>query len=163
MSASPTFNINLDAWQGSCTTVIQALITDAPTWSASAQQILTHPNPVGPRLGPQWPHWLQHVQQDRCFWCQGLLRSTTRTLDHVIPYQSVYWHRSIRLEQLLSLRISHAACNQAYARWRASRDPAILTTLDADRWHHIQQRIRETPWLQLLARSHVRPPGTIAS
>ncbi|WP_020373830.1 hypothetical protein [Sulfobacillus thermosulfidooxidans] len=84
------------------------------------------------------------VQDGRCYWCQRSMRFSEATLEHVIPFGSPIWTRLRPLEQLLSFRMSHAACNRAYNTWRLA-DLRHATAMDLWRLRHIRHLLRQDP------------------
>lgn len=76
-----------------------------------------------------------------CVWCGQPIGRAAITVEHVIPLSSPVWTLMTPLEQLLSLRVSHRACNQAYAHWRR-RHQRTAQAADLWRWRAIRRILR---------------------
>lgn len=81
------------------------------------------------------------LDDGRCCWCRRPLGLSAMTVEHVIPAGSPVWARLTPLEQLLSLRVSHAACNKAYRRWRQTHRQEAQAA-DLRRWRAIRRILR---------------------
>ncbi|WP_146038943.1 hypothetical protein [Sulfobacillus sp. hq2] len=107
-------------------------------------------------MPPIWRAQLAAVQAGRCFWCGQPWTATTVSVEHVVPYASALWAHAPRLEQLLSLRLSHQACNHAYNAWRLTQAAPRLAALDTRLLRQVRQGIAQSPTLQLAAYHHYR-------
>ncbi len=99
-------------------------------WNAWLHAACDQGNPLAQHWVRQTGEWSQrHVAKplkralwtvfDRaCVWCGQPIGPADLTVEHVIPAGSPAWERMTPLDQLLSLRVSHRACNHAYRRWR---------------------------------------------
>jgi len=143
------FYVGMARWRRSLQRIVEPLAPRLGANQSPWTEIFGAPAPIRHRVGEPWLDWLAMAQQDRCFWCQHPLRKNARTLEHVLPYESTTWRQATRVEQLLSLRLSHEACNHAYAAWRKHADPDRLAVMDAQLLHGVQQAMGREPIFRL--------------
>lgn len=157
-SSLPHFHVGANRWRSSLAALLTPLI---PLLDANVQpwtMVFAQSNPVNGRVRSHWTQWLLQAQHGRCFWCQGVLTAQSTTVEHVLPYRGDTWGALSRVEQLLTLRVSHAFCNQAYAGWRGQQDAATLAAMDARMLHLVHSAIRRHPILQLYGYQQPRAP-----
>lgn len=157
------YQLDLPAWEQSLQAIVDPLIPALDRPHTPWQTIFTwcHQPRTSRRAAPPalWVDWLTRIQDHTCFWCH--LRMASRpahSVEHVIPLGSPIWERMTRIEQLLTLRISHPRCNHGYRRWRATQSPPDLQDLDHQRWTAVQAMIARIPLLTLYAYDQYRIP-----
>jgi len=144
------FHVGSARWRNSLDAIIAPLIPLLDTHIEPWSRIFGHPYAITTRqIRSPWHAWLYESQRGRCFWCHHPSSLKTITIEHVLPYEGPFWPAVSRVEQLLSLRLSHRACNMAYAVWRSKQDPALLHAMDSHLLHLIQQAIRAHPIFQI--------------
>lgn len=79
------------------------------------------------------------------------------SLEHVLPYHGQWWPQLSRMEQLLSLRLSHITCNQDYRAWRDLQSPNRLSNMDTKLVAVIRRAIHAEPLLQLYDQIQYHP------
>ncbi len=163
MSQTPAFYVGSARWTRSLTAVVDVLRQQLARPRRNLPMLLARSYGTPHDLGPQWRALLATAQDGRCFWCGQPMTSHTATLEHVLPYQGPWWPRLSRLEQLLSLRLSHAVCNRAYRTWREGQHAARLTHMDQMLVRHIQRIIAAQPLLQLYEGGQYHPDRPASS
>jgi len=143
------FYVGMARWCRSLQRIIEPLVPRLGANQSPWTEIFGAQAPIRHRVGEPWLDWLARAQQDRCFWCQHPLRKNARTLEHVLPYESTTWRQATRMEQLLSLRLSHEACNHAYAAWRQHIDGERLASMDAQLLQRVQRMVDREPIFRL--------------
>lgn len=158
MSNLRTFYVGSARWTRSLSTVVGALLTQLAQPNRDIRTLIARPYGTPYDLGPQWRAMLANAQDGRCFWCGHPMTAHTATLEHVLPYRGRWWSQLSRLEQLLSLRLSHAACNRAYRTWREAQPATRLARMDQILVRRIQRTIAKQPLLQLYDAGQYHPP-----
>ena len=136
-------------WRASLSAIVTPLIplldADVSPWP----RIFWQPYAVNRHVPAAWLAWLQKAQDHRCFWCGGVLSRRTATVEHVLPYGEAVWRRMARVEQLVSLRVSHSACNTAYAAWRREQPADRLVCMDDQLVRILGHTVQAHPIFQL--------------
>lgn len=143
------FHVGSARWRASLDALITPLIPLLDAHIAPWPSVFASPYAVRRQIGTLWTAWLRQAQGGRCFWCQGRLFAGRTTIEHVLPYNSRGWQGASRIEQLLSLRVSHPACNRAYAQWRSRQPNARLEAMDRALLRLVRQAIRSHPVFRL--------------
>ncbi|NMP25084.1 hypothetical protein [Sulfobacillus harzensis] len=152
------FHVGVARWRQSLAEIVTPLIPLLDAQIEPWPGVFGSPYAITTRqIRSPWTAWLHQAQHGRCFWCHNPLSTKTSTVEHVLPYEGAIWPTASRVEQLLSLRLSHSACNTAYAAWRAQQNPAALQAMDERLLHLIQQTIRAYPIFQLYGYQQHRP------
>lgn len=154
---SRSYYVGAARWRQSLVTLVDPLVFAMDSDPARWQWLFAAPHGARRPIGPSWMHWLDQAQDHRCFWCHQPLTASTATVEHVLPYGDAWWPRLTRLEQLLSLRRSHAVCNAGYNTWRQHQSTDTLAQMDAMLVRHIRQQIHRHPLLMLSHYHHYTP------
>jgi hypothetical protein len=149
MAKPPIFYVGSARWTQSLTAVVEALRQQLAHPRRELLDLLTQAYGTPRATGSQWRTVLATAQARRCFWCAQPMTARATTLEHVLPYQGDWWPRLARMEQLLSLRLSHPGCNTAYRDWRQAQSAARLARMDDRLVRHIRQTIADQPLLRL--------------
>lgn len=154
MSVPATFFVGFAHWRTSLDAIVDPLMaqSDERTVRRWALALFYAPYPIQ-TVPASWGDWLYQAQAGRCFWCQHPVSRPMATVEHVIPQSSGRWPLMARVAQLLSLRMSHAACNQAYAVWRRHQDATRVQAMDQALAEKVDHTVQRYPLLQL-ARYH---------
>ena len=163
MPKTRSFHVGAVRWTRSLHSVVEVLLTQLAQPHRDIRALVGRPYGTPHDLGPQWRALLATAQDDRCFWCGQAMTGHTATLEHVLPYRGRWWPQLSRLEQLLSLRLSHSKCNLAYRTWREGQPAARLTRMDQMLVRHIQRTIADQPLLQLYHAGQYHPPDQTSS
>lgn len=158
MSAPTTFYVGFAHWRTSLTAIVDPLVDRIEERAVRgwALALFYAPYPIQ-TVPSSWTDWLYQAQRGVCFWCGHSLSRPLATVEHVIPQSSRCWAGLARASQLLSLRVSHAACNQAYAVWRRQEPPQRVQRMDRALAAKVDQWVQHQPLLQL-ARYHQYQP-----
>lgn len=157
MSAPDSFYVGFAHWHTSLVALTAPLLAETSrSRRAWVLALFGEPYPLQTVPG-SWVRWIYATQAGICFWCGHPVSRPLATVEHVIPQSSSQWHAMTRAAQLLSLRVSHAACNQAYAVWRIRTDPQRIAGMDTTLAHKVDRVIQGHPLLQL-ARYHQYQP-----
>lgn len=160
----PLYYVGTARWrthvQATVTVLLQRLTQSDP----NAVALLGRSGPLPRQLGPYWRQILRQAHANQCFWCQQRMTASGATLEHVLPYHGSSWPTLSRLEQLLSLQLSHPFCNHGYRDWRQAQAPGRLTRMDDALIAMVRQVITTQPVLRLYAAAHDHPePGVSSS
>ncbi len=152
------FHVGVARWRQSLAEIVTPIIPLLDAQIEPWPRVFGSPYAITTRqIRSPWNAWLHQSQHGLCFWCHNPLSTKTSTVEHVLPYEGSIWSTASRLEQLLSLRLSHSACNAAYAVWRSRQDPVALRAMDMRLLRLIQQTIRAHPLFQLYGYQQHRP------
>jgi hypothetical protein len=154
------FYVGSARWRTSLTGIVAPLVPLLDAGVAPWPQLFLHPYGLGTRIWPSWIAWLHEAQNARCFWCHAPMASDAATVEHVLPYSGRLWPRIDGTSQLLSLRLSHQECNQAYAIWRGHQSARKLHRMDDRLLRLVRQQIARHPIFVLYAYRHHSPEPT---
>ncbi len=156
MPVSP-FYVGVARWRSSVDATVEVLIQRLSQRNTDLVVLLTHPYGTPHDLGTQWRAVLAWAQNDCCFWCGRPMTAAQLSLEHVLPYRGQLWAHLSRMEQLLSLRLSHMTCNQDYRAWRDVQSANRLSSMDAKLVAVIRQAIQVEPLLKLYDQIQYHP------
>ena len=156
-----SFYVGMARWRMSLDAITTLLVHRLEAQPTRIAAILTPSYGVTMRRRSMlWPQHLHVAQRGCCFWCDQPLPLSRATIEHVIPQGEDWWPQLTRMEQLLSLRLSHAICNRDYAAWRAARSVDELQRMDQQLVRGIRQNIHVHPILRVYSYHH---PGSVTA
>ena len=143
------FYVGYRQWRSSLRAIVDPLVGQIEQGHGHWEALLQQATPLGGQVPSRWVAWLREAQESYCFWCGHLMTPPALSVEHVLPYSGPYWQSAARMEQLLSLRVSHPACNLAYATWRRHQPRSRLVRMDAELWRGVAHMIRRHPLFQI--------------
>lgn len=152
-----SFYIGAARWRTSLRAVVDPLIHTIESAPDDIVPLVSRPYSATRHVSRGWMQHLHTAQDSRCFWCGRSLPMSQATVEHVLPFSGRWWPRLSRMEQLLSLRLSHAHCNRAYATWRQAEDPHRVVRMDRILVRVIDQVMETHAFLQLYDYHHYHP------
>lgn len=154
MSAPDSFYVGLARWRASLGSIVDPLMAQSDERPLRSWILALFYAPYPLQTVPAtWTDWLYQAQNGHCFWCGHPVSRAMATVEHVIPQSSRCWSIMPRVAQLLSLRISHAPCNLAYAHWRRHEASRRMQAMDTALVEKVNHLVQHRPFLQI-ARYH---------
>ncbi len=159
----PSYYVGTARWRTQVHATVTVLLQRLAQSDPNAGALLERSGPLPRQLGPYWRQILRQAHVNQCFWCQHTMTANGATLEHVLPYQGSSWPKLSRLEQLLSLQLSHPLCNHGYRDWRRAQAPGRLTRMDGALIAIVRQAIADHPVFRLYAAARDHPDPWVSS